>query len=249
MAFVVLFGLSLLNLSSEWPSDIARPAFVDRARRALPDSFKTARQLLFDQYQRHFPRIPTAQPVTIVEIDEETLATVGQWPWPRNRLASLIDAIAALKPLAIGLDIYMPEPDQTSPDKVAGNLPETAAALAAGLRALPSHEAILAKSLRAAPTILGAAALDHAAFARRTDMRSAPILVHGTDPLGHVQRFDYVLASLPELQAAAHGQAMLSVALEQGVVRHIPLDHGLGGETGPRSADGNAPPRYGFIGD
>ncbi|CAE6772915.1 hypothetical protein R69746_03926 [Paraburkholderia aspalathi] len=227
VALAVLFGLSLLNLCSEWPSDIARPAFVDTLDETLPDSFKTARQILFDQYQRHYPRVPTAQPVTIVEIDEETLATVGQWPWPRNRLANLIDAIAALKPLAIGLDIYMPEPDQTSPDKVAGNLPETAAALAAGLRALPSHEAILARSLRAAPTILGAAALDHAAFGTRTDLRSAPIRVHGADPLNYVPRFDYVLGSLPELQAAARGQAMLSVALEQGVVRHIPLITGL----------------------
>jgi adenylate cyclase len=227
VALVVLFGLSLLNLCSEWPTDIPRPAFVDRLDAVFPYSFKSPRQILFDQYQRHFPRIPTAQPVTIVEIDEETLATVGQWPWPRNRLASLIDAIAALKPLAIGLDIYMPEPDQTSPDKVADNLPKTAAALAAALRSLPSHEAILARSLRAAPTILGAAALDHAYFAASTDLLSAPILIHGTDPLDHVQRFDYVLASLPELQAAAHGQAMLSVALEQGVVRHIPLITGL----------------------
>ncbi|CAN7604417.1 CHASE2 domain-containing protein [Caballeronia sp. LjRoot29] len=233
MALMVLFGLSLVNLSSEWPSDIARPAFVADLDDALPDSFKTARQLLFDQYQRRFPRVPTAQPVTIVEIDDPTLAAVGQWPWPRNRLASLVDAIAALKPLAIGLDIYMPEPDQTSPDKVAGNLPETAGDLAARLRTLPSHEAILASSLRAAPTILGAAALDHPTFAASTDMRSAPILVHGTDPLGRVQRFDYVLASLPELQAAAHGQAMLSVALEQGVVRHIPLIMGLGDKLVP----------------
>src|SRR5471032_3260040 len=228
MALIMLFGLSLLNLSSEWPSNLARPAFVSTLDETLPDSFKTARQLLFDQYQRHHPRIPAAQPVTIVEIDEETLASVGQWPWPRNRLAGLIDAIAAHKPLAIGLDIYMPEPDQTSPDKVAGNLPESAASLAAELRALPSHDAILAQSLRAAPTILGAAALDHAAFTTRTDFRSAPILVHGTDPLHSVQRYEFVLASLPELQAAAHGQAMLSVALEQGVVRHIPLIMGLG---------------------
>jgi adenylate cyclase len=227
VALAVLFGLSFINLSSEWPSDIPRPAFVAAMDEALPDSFKTARQLLFDQYQRRFPRIPTAQPVTIVEIDEETLATVGQWPWPRNRLANLIDAIAALKPLAIGLDIYMPEPDQTSPDKVAANLPKAATGLAAGLRALPSHEAILASSLRAAPTILGAAALDHYVFAASTDLRSAPILVHGSDPLDHVQRFDFVLASLPELQAAAHGEAMLSVSLEQGVVRHIPLIMGL----------------------
>jgi adenylate cyclase len=227
VALVVLFGLSFINLSSEWPSDIPRPSFVGSLDEALPDSFKTARQLLFDQYQRRFPRVPTAQPVTIVEIDEQTLATVGQWPWPRNRLANLIDAIAALKPLAIGLDIYMPEPDQTSPDKVAANLPKTAADLAAGLRALPSHEAILAQSLRAAPTVLGAAALDHDAFAASVDLRSAPILVHGSDPLPHVQRFDYVLASLPELQEAAHGEALLSVSLEQGVVRHIPLVMGL----------------------
>src|SRR5260370_20545983 len=168
---MVLFGLSLVNLCSEWPSDIARPAFVDVLDEALPDSFKTARQILFDQYQRRFPRVPTAQPVTIVEIDEETLAAVGQWPWPRNRLASLIDAIAALKPLAIGLDIYMPEPDQTSPDKVAGNLPETAAALAAGLRALPSHQAIPARSLRPPPTILGTSSLDLPTFTTTPDLR------------------------------------------------------------------------------
>ncbi len=226
-ALAVLFGLSLVNLSSEWPSDVPRPAFVGMLDEALPDTFKAARQLLFDQYQRHFPRVPTAQPVTIVEIDEQTLATVGQWPWPRDRLATLINSIAALKPLAIGLDIYMPEPDQTSPDRVAANLPKTAAALAAGLRALPSHEAILASALRAAPTVLGAAALDHDTFAASTDLQSAPILVHGSDPLNHVQRFDYVLASLPELQAAAHGEAMLSVSLEEGVVRHIPLIMGL----------------------
>ncbi len=228
MALVVLFSLSVLNLCSEWPNDIARPAFVTALDKIVPNSFGSARQVLFDHYQRSFPRKPTAQPVTIVAIDEKTLAAFGQWPWPRNRLAGLIDAIAAQKPLAIGLDIYMPEPDQTSPDKVADNLPKSAAALAAGLRALPSHEAILAKSLRAAPTILGAAAFDHAAFTTSTDLRSAPILVHGADPLGRVQRFDYVLASLPELQAAAHGQAMLNVALEQGVVRHMPLIMGLG---------------------
>ncbi|MGH8782455.1 CHASE2 domain-containing protein [Paraburkholderia sp.] len=228
VALAVLFCLGLLNLCSEWPSDVARPAFVDVLDNVTPNSFGIARQLLFDHYQRRFPRIPAAQPVTIVQIDEKTLAAVGQWPWPRNRLAGLVDAIAAQKPLAIGLDIYMPEPDQTSPDKVADNLPKTAASLAAGLRALPSHEAILARSLREAPTVLGAAAFDHAAVSTSTDMRSAPILVHGTDPLHRVERFDYVLASLPELQTAAHGQAMLNVALEQGVVRRVPLIMGLG---------------------
>lgn len=228
VALAVLFGLSLLNLYSEWPGGIARPQFFDRFDDFVPDPFNSARQLLFDHYQRRFPRVPASQPVLIVAIDDKTLAAVGQWPWPRNKLANLVDAIAAQKPLAIGLDIYMPEADQTSPDKVADNLPASAAELAAGLRALPSHETILADALRAAPSVLGAAAVDHAAFDTSTDLRSAPILVHGVDPINMVKRYNYVLASLPELQAAAHGQAMLNVALEQGTVRRIPLVLGLG---------------------
>lgn len=232
-AIAILMCLSLVNLISEWPGSPPGPVIVDTLNDWLPDTFGATRQILFDQYQRRFPRMPTAQPVTIVEIDEGTLAAVGQWPWPRSQLAGLIDAIAAMKPLAIGLDIYMPEPDQTSPGKVADNLPPSAAALAAGLRALPSHEAILARSLRAAPTVLGAAAFDHAGFTTSTGLRSVPIAVHGSDPLVSVQRFDYALASLPELQAAAHGQALLSVALELGVVRHIPLVMGLGDKLVP----------------
>lgn len=232
-ALVMLLLLSLINLCSEWPRGAWRPSFVDTLQRTIPDSFGTPRQLLFDQYQHHFPHIPTAQPVTIVEIDDKTLAATGQWPWPRNHLAALVDAIAAMHPAAIGLDIYMPEPDQTSPDKVAGNLPPCEGDLAARLRKLPSHEAILARSLRAAPSILGAAALDHAAFSTSSDMRSAPVLVHGPDPLNKVQRFDHVLASLPELQGAAHGQAMLNVALEQGTVRRVPTVMALGGKLVP----------------
>ncbi|MFP3553697.1 CHASE2 domain-containing protein [Paraburkholderia sp. SIMBA_049] len=233
VALAVLLGLSLLNLYSESPGVIPRPALFDKLDDMVPDTFGTARQLLFDHYQRRFPRIPASQPVTIVAIDDRTLAAVGQWPWPRNRLANLVDAIAAQKPLAIGLDIYMPEADQTSPDKVADNLPDSAAALAAGLRALPRHETTLANALRAAPSVLGAAAVDHPAFDTSTDLRSAPILVHGVDPLNRVKRYTYVLASLPELQAAAHGQAMLNVALEQGTVRRIPLILGLGDKLVP----------------
>ncbi|WP_321960301.1 CHASE2 domain-containing protein [Paraburkholderia sp. J7] len=232
-ALAVLVTLLFINLCSEWPGDVVRPAFLDTLDNVLPDTFGSARQLLFDHYQRRFPRVPAAQPVTIVEIDDKTLEAFGQWPWPRNRLAGLVDAIEAGKPLAIGLDIYMPEPDQTSPGIVADNLPASEVALATQLRALPSHERILETALRASPSILGAAAFDYATSTTRTDMLSAPVLVHGPDALASVHRFNYVLASLPELQGAAHGQAMLNVAQEQGTVRRIPLVLGLGDKLVP----------------
>ena len=227
VALVILLWLSLGSLVSEWPM-IDKPVIVGLLERVTSGPFKAGQKFLFDSYQSRMPRIPESQPVTVVAIDEKSLAEMGQWPWPRNRMADLIDKINAMKPLAVGLDIYMPEPDQTSPDKVAANLPAGSQVLADGLRALPSHETLLAKSLKAAPTILGAAGFDHAAMTTADRLLTAPIQTQGSDPRKFVQHFDQVLASLPQLQEAAHGQALLSVALEQGVVRRLPLVMGLG---------------------
>jgi adenylate cyclase len=228
MALGILLVLGTLNLLS---NQIApeKPTWVDSLQGIATGPYKTARRLLFDQYQVIFPRVPLSQPVTIVAIDEPSLATVGQWPWPRNKLASLIDAINVQKPLAIGLDIYMPELDQTSPDQVAKNLPASAVALVSGLKNLPTHESILADALKRSPSILGVAAFDHAAQTTTDKIITKPIVTkqmgeQGSDEgLRHTKQFERVLASLPELQQATHGQALLSVPLDNGVVRRIPL--------------------------
>ena len=178
---------------------------------------------LFDRYQRVFPRQASTQPVVIVEIDEASLQKVGQWPWPRNRTAELIEAIAAHRPLAFGLDIYMPEADQTSPEPVAANLPPSEADLAQRLRALPRHEQRLARALASAPSVLGVAGFDFATASTVSGVRTRALRIDGGDALPYLRHYPYVLASLPELQAAARGQGMLSIDLEAGVVRRVPL--------------------------
>lgn len=232
LAIAILLLLSSNSLLSEWPLSY-KPAIVTTLEQWTTGTFQSGQRQLFDGYQRQFPRTPLSQPVTIVAIDELSLAEVGQWPWPRNRLATLIDQINVMKPLAIGLDIYMPEPDQTSPDKVADNLPPSARALSSALKGLPSHETLLATSLTRAPTILGAAGFDHEAQTTDSQLLTAPIQTQGADPSPFVKHFDHVLASLPQLQRAAHGQALLSVSLEQGVVRRIPLVMSLGDQLVP----------------
>lgn len=186
--------------------------------------FKTGRQFLFDGYQHALPRQPASQPVVIVAIDEQSLKQIGQWPWPRNRLAELIDAIGKYRPAAVGLDFYMPEVDQTSPARVAANLPPEQSALAQGLRRLPSHETLLAQSLRRVPGVLGVAGFDFASYSTSAGMRSVPLAVRGGDALLYLRNYPYVLASLPELQAAARGQAMLTISsYDEGIVRRVPL--------------------------
>ena len=49
--------------------------------------------------------------VVIVGIDEASLARLGRWPWPRSRLATLIDHLTEAGAAAIGLDIVFDQPD------------------------------------------------------------------------------------------------------------------------------------------
>ncbi len=56
-----------------------------------------------------------ANTAVIVDIDDQSLKEFGQWPWPRYRVAQLLESITNAGPLAVGLDILFSEPDRTSP--------------------------------------------------------------------------------------------------------------------------------------
>lgn len=238
VAIVILLWSLLMNVLTElppsWP-DLPWP--VAKVVNAMGSPFVTGRNLLFDGYQNQHTRQHQSQPVTIVAIDEKSLQELGQWPWPRYRLAKLLDAIAEHNPAAVGLDIYMPEADQTSPDKVALGLGPEHEGLAKQLRQLPPNDERLSEALRRTPSVLSAAGFDFNAFTTTEGMRTWPVSLEGDDTLPvFVRRFDQVLASLPQLQAAASGQAMVSVDLENGVVRHIPLVMNLSDQPVPTLA-------------
>ena len=67
-----------------------------------------------DTLQVQFASGARAPDTVVVDIDDASLAALGQWPWPRYRIAQLIDRVAACKPSAIAMDILFSEPDRTS---------------------------------------------------------------------------------------------------------------------------------------
>jgi serine phosphatase RsbU (regulator of sigma subunit) len=181
--------------------------------------FRSARLALFDEYQILFPRQPHSQPVVIVEIDEEALGALGQWPWPRNYFAALIDAIAALKPAAIGLDIIMPEADHASPQAVAESRTDLSEAVRNELTGAASNDHLLASSFAAAPIVLGAAGFSLNLSSTQDVLHGKAVKVQGDSTQLKLNSYPYVLASIPEFQAAAHGQALLSSNPENGILR------------------------------
>ena len=88
-----------------------------------PTPVQQLKNAVFDAYQRSAPRIADPSvPVHVIDIDEESLRLLGQWPWPRTFLAELTDRLFALGAVTVGFDILFTEPDRTSPAALVSNL-------------------------------------------------------------------------------------------------------------------------------
>ena len=114
---------------------------------ADPLALQKLRHQGFDQYQRWQPRTYEAMPVRIVDIDEASLEKIGQWPWPRNKLAQLVEQLGAKRAAAIGFDVVFAEPDRTSPARVSAEW-ALSPAQARSLEALPDHDVTFAQAAR-----------------------------------------------------------------------------------------------------
>jgi len=68
---------------------------------------------------------PIGNEIVIVGIDEESLKKVGRWPWPRDKIAELIDKIAKGGAKTIGVDILFSEPEKDSGNVTAKEILHT----------------------------------------------------------------------------------------------------------------------------
>lgn len=117
-----------------------------------------ARLSVFDTYQRLKPRVyDPASPVRIVDIDDESLERLGQWPWPRTLLAGLVDRLGAAGAVTIAFDAVFAEPDRTSPQRLLELWPDAGAADAvrARIAKLPDNDQLFADALGRVNAVTG----------------------------------------------------------------------------------------------
>jgi len=172
---------------------------------ADPYPVRMARETSFDLFQQVRPRAaPTDMPIRIVDIDEASLAALGQWPWPRALLADLARRLDELGAAAVAFDILFSEPDRLSSPERGDQDSELAAALASG------------------PTILS---LARNAGADETGLEpKAGVAATGADPLAGLPALGGVVQPLPSLAAAAKGLGIASLDDGgAGVARRLPL--------------------------
>jgi adenylate cyclase len=206
-------------------------------RGLFPDSFERARLFVFDTLQRLGPWEHPPEAVKIVDIDDQSLKRVGQWPWSRSTLAQLVRNLQDFGAKAIAFDVVFSEPDRTSPALLAREWEREFGwrLEAGGAAALPDYDQQLVAAFARGRVVTGFGLL--AANNGAAPAIGASLATIGGDPAATIQNFRGAVPSLPALEAAAAGNGGFSIiAGRDQIVRQMPMLFAFDGKSAPALA-------------
>jgi CHASE2 domain-containing sensor protein len=188
----------------------------------------------YDMLLRSARRKAPASAVVIVDVDERSLSSIGQWPWRRDVIGQLVTRLRDAGVAVIALDIVFAEPDR---DGQAGGSDRHLAHEAAR-----TPDQALAATLRGGGVILGYGLTFDAAPADRRSCVLRPIgiaLVERPDQASHQPFFHATgaVCNLPLLAEATSASGFLNAAPDSdGILRRVPLLAELDGRVYPALA-------------
>ena len=164
---------------------------------------------------------PLAGRVVIVDVDERSLSTIGQWPWRRDLIGDMIARLRDMGAATVALDMVFAEPDRYGDPGGFSQGPDASGR--------PTSDQALAETLRAGRVVLGhAMRFDNAPFEPSACVLHpvAPAVLHTGDDTGDLSFFHAsgVVCNLPLLAHAAGASGFMNAAPDaDGILRRVPL--------------------------
>lgn len=198
---------------------------------------------IYDSFLRSSPHRPADGSIVIVDLDESSLERLGQWPWPRYRVARLLERIREGGAAAVGLDMVFAEPDRTSLSTLSGEILRDIGAKIDPAEFPPEAldtDRTLAKALDGGPFVLGYQFDFESTRGAACVLHPLRAAIHADGGAGHADGlFDSpgVVCNLAALARAAGSSGFFNVTPDpDGVVRRIPLVIRHGGNHYPTLA-------------
>ena len=195
--------------------------------------FSSLQNYSFDTFQRILPReVYPEDPVVIIDIDDRSLAEIGQWPWSRNQLANLTNQAYAAA--VLGFDIVFAEPDRTNPKNLIASY-DLNEELTKELVALPSNDELFAEAIENHGTVILGQALNN-----NQNILSAKtkfgLVTQGDDPKQFVANYSGAQSNITILDASARGVGSMSIGNNDAIVRQLPTFESIGNQLIPSLA-------------
>ena len=181
--------------------------------------FSNLQNYSFDTLQRLLPReIYAEDPVVIIDIDDRSLAEIGQWPWSRNQLAKLTNQAYAAA--ALGFDIVFAESDRTNPQNFISSYPLNED-LKKELSALPSNDELFAQAIANHGTVVLGQALNNKNNIKPSKAKFG-LVTQGDDPKQFITNYSGIQNNIQQLESSAAGVGSMSIGNNDAIVRQLP---------------------------
>jgi adenylate cyclase len=189
--------------------------------------------IVFDSYQIYKPREYQSLPIKIIDIDEESLKKLGQWPWPRSTMAKLVDKLTATGAASIAFDIVFAETDRTSPSQI---IPvwEKNNGIKLSLPDLPDHDELFAQSISRSNVVTSFVLTPGDKSDLPALKSSAAILGDmNVSPESYLTTYSSAIPSLAMFENAAAGNGAINGSQDNdGVIRRMALFRQIASEAG-----------------
>jgi CHASE2 domain-containing sensor protein len=190
-----------------------------------PSYIQSISNFSFDTYQKIFHYELKESPVVIIDVDENSLGQIGQFPWNRKIFADLIDQMVAAKPSTIVFDIFFSEEDKQNPTEIVKSYKiDKESSLGKELLKLPNNDNLFLEKIKnnnIALPILGQIEKPLKVVDRKPIVT---FITKGTDPKNFIYKFPYNLSSLEKINEQAKGLGSISVVNDTGgIFRKAPL--------------------------
>ena len=175
-----------------------------------PALVEQTRLNVFDQYIKSLPE-KESRDVVIINIGEESLEKYGQYPFPRQEYAQMINMLRNQQAGMIVFTMMFPEPDRFGGDEILASW-------------IKDNGIILAQDADARGRDTKAPYVGYATFGK-------------TDPLDFIYRYKGLVTNIDELESQAWGVGLVNASPEvDNITRRIPLISQINGDLYPSLA-------------
>ena len=188
----------------------------------------------YDFYQKVFNR-GQVKDVTIVDIDEKSIAKVGQFPWRRDAYSKILKNLNQHNPKAIAFDIVFSEEDKQNPKDLLLQLQKESNQLIDV--DVSDTNKIFVDSLKNSKIILPILGEPNDNFVKNESKPKARIIAKGENPKNFIYKFKNKIISLEEINNAASGIGSISLIPNiDGVIRNVPVLYNIDNRIWPSLA-------------
>lgn len=173
--------------------------------------------------------VTPATPVAIVDIDDKSLKEEGRWPWPRSKLAALVNQLQQQGAAVIAFDVFFSEKENNIAETLLETLKQknllntSLTTLLKNSQPFFDEDNIFAKSLANNQTVLPIGFLPRKETQNQLPKPLLTLTSQQEKDLDITQGLGYI-SNIPILQQAAKGSGFINIFPDlDGIIRHSPL--------------------------